>query len=581
MHPQIADEPAPAGPLTLVAWLTACAALGCAVVLALPGALGLALPLPGDAYQPVAAALATQAFLLVLGGLALQRLGPSDAFLLKTALLSMALIGLGVVWISLAAQSLLAWPHVNPYVVGLAAPGFVSLMTGLAINALHRARPALHGADGHDTVNQPGWKRPARVVGGLGAFWLRQSIYLCALLLWVVACLWLYLTLSLPLLKGQAAPAAWHWDRLGLLLNNPEVWRLLNIGPVLALALTVLVALVYLTGAIGRLRQRFASPDFARALSPAEESYIAHAAGELEEQTGQLRGTMLARLALLLVIAISVGLVALGFFFPSLEQMLVVPRIDRDVQAVHQPILVVHEALQAFWPLLVFLFFLAQSIVIALSWILPRWTIAAEAALMTPGQGFSLVERAVRARNLKTSEPFAWDRFLTSVTRSRFAGMVVGSTIALASFVGIYVLDRSDYAVFANGYIETGEYWTRERTRWSYGQAKVEVQCAMAFGRPQPGYSVVLPDQTRIDIWQAPIKRFVAIDRRLMEAGAAVTFAEQRDWIGRIKPLYDNTCVAMVGRRTQANLRPLVFALLRTEVWYKQRWLERTGRRDE
>lgn len=190
----------------------------------------------------------------------------------------------------------------------------------------------------------------------------------------------------------------------------------------------------------------------------------------------------------------------------------------------------------------------------------------------------------VRDRSLAPGSSFDAGAFLRTlgVTAAMFA--LLWNALLAAGIAAWWPHERARDTLFTAAGIETGDFWSLQRTTHPYEAVEVVfLKCELfASGGSAIGYAIVLPSFVERELVTrhrllAQLADMVRIDQKLRDAGASFVFALPEE-VRQGADVVDRMCIVNLTEGMDEETRAKVERLFHLDEWFERRWQMRTGK---
>lgn len=355
-----------------------------------------------------------------------------------------------------------------------------------------------------------------------------------------------------------------------------------SLVPMVVLVSQLMIAVLLVAGAatwFGERRRRREKDGLERDLSPEEVSFAAACVQQVRDYVAAQGLAAAARRATAMSVWLiaGLGLVALWLLWD----------VDRALAAIYAP---PSEAWQfylidgpgtkiAALLLVISLAFVPQAILKLVS----RRAAEASGARMlkadrAAGQLEAEIVKRVRDRSLTPGATFDAGELMRTWGITTAVIALVWNVLLAGGVAVWWPHERARDTLFTEAGIETGDFWTMERTVHAYDAVQaVHPMCDVDGG---VGYEIVLPGDIKRALlsWGGLRERLddiAKIDGKLREAGVPAVFALAGE--ASAARVVDRACVIELTRGMDDATRAKVEQVLHLDEWFERRWRMRTG----
>jgi hypothetical protein len=197
----------------------------------------------------------------------------------------------------------------------------------------------------------------------------------------------------------------------------------------------------------------------------------------------------------------------------------------------------------------------------------------------TAGQLEGEIVKRVRDRSLTPGTPFDAGELMRTWGITTAVIALVWNVLLAGGVAVWWPHERARDTLFTEEGIETGDFWTMERTVHRYDA--VLAAHPMCDGDGDIGYAIVLPGDLRRALlsesgFRSRLDDVVKIDGKLRAAGVKFVFALPED-DSSDGDVVDRLCVIDLTRDMDEGTRAKVEQVLHLDEWFERRWRQRTG----
>jgi hypothetical protein len=191
----------------------------------------------------------------------------------------------------------------------------------------------------------------------------------------------------------------------------------------------------------------------------------------------------------------------------------------------------------------------------------------------------------VRDRSLAPGTMFDAAALLRTLGVTTAVFVVVWNALLAAGVAAWWPHERARDALYTEGGIETGGFWSMERTRHPYASVEaVFLKCTtFAIGGAAIGYTIVLPGVVQRELvtrhrLMTNLEETLRVDAKLREAGVPFVFALPEEAPAGAE-IVDRMCIVALTDGMDDATRAKVEQLFHLDEWFERRWRLRTGAR--